>query len=159
MPSGLHVKNPRGRERARAIRLRRSYMTQEDWSGTGETSQTSSAGSWNEPAADAEAAWGDTAIEEATESAEAERAVAVPATTRSSLRSLTSSRSSGARKKSTAKKSTAKNSGAKKKAATKKKTARKSTAKKATAKKSTAKRKTAAKKSTAKRKTAAKKST
>ena len=30
-------------------------MTQEDWSGTGEASDTSSAGSWNEPAADAEA--------------------------------------------------------------------------------------------------------
>ena len=42
-------------------------MTQEDWSGTGEASQTSSAGSWNEPAADAEQAWGESAIEEATE--------------------------------------------------------------------------------------------
>src|SRR4029079_4220615 len=99
MPSALHVKNPRGRERARAIRLRRSYMTQEDWSGTGEASNTSSAGSWNEPAADAEDAWGEVAIGEVTESAEAERTVAVPATTRSSSRSSRSSRSSGARKK------------------------------------------------------------
>ena len=73
-------------------------MTQEDWSGTGEASDTSSAGSWNEPAADADA-FGETAIGEATESTEAERTVAVPATTRSSSRSSRSSRSSGARKK------------------------------------------------------------
>src|ERR1041385_7278928 len=99
MLSALHVKNPRGRERARAIRLRRSYMTQEDWSGTGEASNTSSAGSLNEPAADAQDAWGEAAIGEAVESSEAERTIAVPATTRSSSRSSRSSRSSGARKK------------------------------------------------------------
>ena len=50
-------------------------MTQEDWSGTGEASDTSSTSSWNEPAADAEDA---SAIGEATESAEAKHTVPVP---------------------------------------------------------------------------------
>ena len=120
-------------------------MTQEDWSGTGEASNTSSAGSWNEPAADAEEALGESAIDEVTESAE--RTVAVPATTRSSSRSSRSSRSSGARKKSTAKKSTAKRSAAKKSTA-KRTTAKKSTSKRPAAKKAAAKR-PAAKKSAA----------
>jgi hypothetical protein len=62
-------------------------MTQEDWSGTGETSDTSNAGSWSEPTAEPEETWGESAIGEASEGAEIERAVAVPATTRSSSRS------------------------------------------------------------------------
>ena len=54
-------------------------MTQEDWSGTGETSQTSNAGSWSEPSADAaDETWGESAIGETDDGAE--RAIAVPAT-------------------------------------------------------------------------------
>src|SRR5581483_5542532 len=138
------------------------YMTQEDWSGTGEASDTPNAGSWSKPTAEAETtadeAWGESAIGETDEIAEVARAV--PATTRSSSRSGTrsskrssakssSSRSGSSRKK----KSAAKKSGTKKKAAAKKKTAaRKTTARKSTAKRSTAKRKTTAKrKSTGKR--------
>src|SRR6059058_3365362 len=100
-------------------------MTQEDWSGTGETSETSNAGSWSDPAAAADETWGDSAIGEASEGAEAERSIAVPATTRSSSRSgsrsssRSGSRSSSSRKKSSAKKSSAK-SGTKKKSAAKK---------------------------------------
>src|SRR2546423_13590219 len=52
--------------RARAIQLRRSLMTEEDWSGTGETSETSATGSLSEssegPAADV--TWGGAAIGE-----------------------------------------------------------------------------------------------
>ena len=63
-------------------------MTQEDWSGTGEA-ETSNADSPSETSIGTEVAddtWGDSAIGEASidEGAEAARAVAVPATTRSS---------------------------------------------------------------------------
>src|SRR5947208_15512976 len=65
--------------RARAIQLRRSLMTQEDWSEAGETSQTSDAGSWSTPSADADATWGDTAIGETSTDDSAELARAIPA--------------------------------------------------------------------------------
>src|SRR6478609_3206259 len=153
--------------RACAIRRRRSLMTQEDWSGIGETEQPSSADSLSESSSafEPEAAdetWGDAAIGDVTSDDEPEIARAVPAAARSSSRSGSRStaksstrKKSATRKKSTAKKSTARKATAKKAGARKKTTARKTTARKSTARKSTARkttaRKTTARKSTSKR--------
>src|SRR3954465_5882235 len=111
-------------------------MTEEDWSGTGEASDTPSANPLSEPAAEAaDDTWGESAIGETSD--ELERSIAVPAVTRSTSRSSRSSsrwgstRSSTTRKKSAAKRAPAKKASAKKKSAAKKKTAaRKTTARK-----------------------------
>ena len=57
-------------------------MTEEDWSGTGEASETPTTGSWSEPPAEADETWGESAIGETTDGAEEERTIAIPATTR-----------------------------------------------------------------------------
>src|SRR5436309_11531845 len=76
--------------RARAIRTRRSLMTQEDWSGIGETDGPSNADSLSESPTGSEAAgdtWGDSVIGGVVSDESAEVARAVPAATRSSSRS------------------------------------------------------------------------